>query len=451
MHKEQVTFWPVHLLQHWNASQHEFLMFEMRTMLKQMGQIYIPVSPTKVNHEFFDQLKFQLQTGLETRFYFTNFTSVHVFKIEHLVDRENLSDNTFLSRVHRYFSSEKNARYWLCVSDVYVLNSSQLNPVDFIKTEFNFFTALNDVSLQEESVTDKLLIQSGPIFIKEKIPTHIFNPYCTYPLHENGNAINMKWVESDRSLSENNLLRSYSLKSIIFQDGWNSFCAATQHYLTKHEELKQNAGTKKLEEKIQLLLASFENYLMALFHELDSYAIAPIDEVFLLYPVTINALSKKDASHLKYFKNYLLKPRNAHDILQFLKHAASDFFSLARILEKQLSDDVFIKIDQDLRLVLSHLQKLQHSKILEFVEELYAYYQLVYFQVSEGSKNRSEKLETYRNMLKLNSRICSSFIQENVILQLSEIRIGRVVTDKPVRRLIEEWTISNFKKYRKAA
>jgi len=221
--------------------------------------------------------------------------------------------------------------------------------------------------------------------------------------------------------------------------------------LTKHEELKQNATHENLDHKNQLLVASFENYLLALFHELDSYAIVPIDDVFLLHPVILNILSKKDAVHLKNFKTYLLKERNGYDILLFLKNATSDFFSLSRILQKQVSDDVFIKIDQDLRFVLTHLQKLQHSKILDFVEELFAYYQLIYWQVKDSTQNRSVKLELYQNLLKLNSRICSSFIQENVILQLSEIRVGRVVADKPVRRLVEEWTISNFKKFRKAA
>jgi hypothetical protein len=435
----------------WDCSGHEFLMFELRTMLKQLGQIYIPIDKAKMISSFFSQIEFQISAGIETRIYYTNFTSVHVFKIDQLIKRSDIAESVILSRVHRYFANQKDAEYWLCVSDVYVLNTPHLDPNEFIDKEFSYFISLADNSSSALEISRKSFELFTPIFVKEKNPSNIFHPFSGYKIDCNDVVRFQKWIETDRSLNENNLLRMYLLSSIIFHEGWGTFCAATQYYLNKHQEYQQSASSKQLNEKIRLNLDSFECYLIALFHELDNYAITPLDDVFKLHPELVGILSGQSFSHLKFFKAHLLQPRNADAILSFLKNATSDFFSSSCILEKQLPGDIFIRIDKDLKLILARLQKLQHSKILCFVEELLQYYKLAQSQIYPAAQSRQDQLELYKYLLKLNSRICSSFIDENVILQLSEIRIGRVLADKPVRKLIEEWTISNRKKFKKAA
>lgn len=285
---------PFHLYMPWNPGYCETQMFDLKKSLKANGTTHIPkLNKTKGKDPYskktLELLKKQIQSGVETRLYMTDFRSIHVWKISDIIWNEsevnsilNLDSTLdFYKGIYKSSVEEKHEEspfeFWMKVDDLFVLwvdhEQSMREFLDHLST-LSECDPSNPFYNPEKKITPYRSGRYPMPVATEKLTDTIFKAtyYVDSTAKDDGKAaIPSRWLNTHRQVTKEYLLMQSYLEKHIYSDIWHLLGLATKHYLTEFEMLRlESSDYLSIRQRLQFSKQVFDCFLSAVLNTLHN-------------------------------------------------------------------------------------------------------------------------------------------------------------------------------------
>jgi hypothetical protein len=410
-------------------------------MIKDNGHCFIPVDLSSFSKEINQQFNLQIKSPTETRIYATNFECMHVFNIK-AVEESNyefyIKNSKFIHKNYKKLKDKKKLT-WLRVNDLFIVHVDHFLS-DSISFEEAFLSKFRPYSL-DESCTNVIERENldgiKPTFINDFTTKSYFQSIKKQEIKNCTDSIlNLKWVETNRSLTVNYYYKSCFLRDSIYQGGWNFLEKATHFFLIECEKEKVLAANADLPEKLIFLKKAFEYYLSAVLSELENHYLKPFFDLLKNNSFLKTTLHEGSGKDLFIFKmNH--GERNLLEMIKFFENAKSDIFTLKRKVQKSVINEEKMTIDKVICEQEKRIDNFYRRNSMEILNQLMTLRNWFAEELSESvGTGEAQELIIWANKInEILSRLTSSHYQDNSILQICHLLHGKLIGDKSIGEL----------------
>lgn len=269
----------LHLYMPWNPGYIHDQMFLLKDIITKKGRVWIPkINSTegkvKFNRSIIDILGKQLEEGIETCLFMTNFQCIHIWKISQIHESAELPESEVESTLVEYSQNGYQAEFWMQVTDVYVLQADHDGKLTPILQELEKLSICNLDNFNYDAKTKVTPYMSAqrypaPVIQRDKI-NYFANIIKTRFAGENKTeTTETLWLNTHRKVTREYVLMQEHLKKNVYPGMWEEFNLRSRHFLTEMEMLKiESAGYASLQ-SLQYTKQIFECYISAVLNEMD--------------------------------------------------------------------------------------------------------------------------------------------------------------------------------------
>jgi hypothetical protein len=268
----------LHLYMPWNPGYIHDQMYQLRNYLDQYSYSWIPKINSTKNKAAFDReivevLKLQLEHGVESCLYMTNFNCIHIWKISQIHYAPELPEAEKAKTLADY--GKHDVEFWIQVSDVYVLQADHDGKLTPILQELEKLSLCSDYHDPRYNAGAKIT----PYMSAQRYPAPvtrndemIFFPGVAKTIIRGPEEVETKrekWLNTHRKVTKEYYLMNEHMGKNVYTDMWGTFNNRTQHFLIEMEMLKiESAGYNSLQ-SLQFCKQKFECYVSAILNEFD--------------------------------------------------------------------------------------------------------------------------------------------------------------------------------------
>lgn len=401
-----------HIFIPWNESFCDEFMFKLKKQIIQNGKCHVPflnedLSKGFIAPELIEELKGQIEAGIETHLIMSNLDSIHVYRLDDIHKSHKLKAG--IPELDK-----NNYSIWFELGDMYVHQANHVDECESIEC------ALESLIMDQQ--------------------THsLFVPFNTFKIAGTKEEVvtPSRWLEIERNLTYDYFIRTCELEENVYQDSWNLLSKRTQHCLISSELARHKGILLRDEEKVELLKESFEFYFSAVINELNEVYIRPLIKAFHQYDCLREAWEEIHSG--------LVHPKITEMIGEFIKDDNAQIDSIEKFLEYQVSAKSFLfslknkftkKINHKEFLLIENFLCRQESLIESFscrhldrkLESLLEIKECIKSLIDNRDKMELNELKDYNlKLTHLLTIMASTHYEDNIFFKLVEEKTSKGV------------------------
>ncbi len=425
-HCSIIGFWP------YQAAPH--LMFEMKQMIKALGEVYYPVSLDQIDEFAVNTLSNQITSGFESKLLLTNLHSLHSFKIEKIISAEQC-DHLFTNnrgKIHKVFSDIINNSenfYWLKLTDCFVNTAAHLDHIIALRRQVE--KCINIKLNHKISLDDLELNRFSLVYEREFIPT--FELPVSVVIDSNLQCKRLKWCETDRNFTEDYFSKSSFLNQVVFCPIWDHLTFSSQYNLyLMYDSLTNLMASSSKQMMYDKSQSAFDYYLLAMFHQIEFMYFYPFDCILRRYAEESEDVF--DSFKQEYPKD--INTRTLLDLLNFLTEAKVVIFSLRKNLLKVTTHEKLINVDTILSTQAARIERFLRSDILEQIKDLLILRDQFAQNAMEG-KSKIDRVQFVNSAILIMEKLISNN-SDNIFLKLCEINDLKLESNRSAQECIRD-------------